>query len=251
MLSLPRFALLSTIMFFSCFAHCFAQDTVGKTEGSSAKGDFYTDTQDISFSTPEPQGVTSDEVVKVKKKKPAKKPAYIGMRVELLKVMPDGREMPVSINHTFTSGDHFRMIVTSNSAGYVYVYNQYNDTPETLVYPKSLENSEQVGAMRHVILPATGSFKFDEGQPGTERMKIVLAAEPLSTRGESGSMVAIVNPVPESGKSISFDSTSPTALAATQTASTITALYVTTPVSNMGNGSKRSHLVHQFDLTRK
>ncbi len=249
-------------------------------ESINAKNAFSLPTHDVSFSESSSIPVTSPPVATVPQpapspqvvpttttppKKPAEKkktPEYYGLKIQLVKVLPDGGEQPVSMRHEFTGGERFRLIVTPNRPCYVYVYNQYiavsadGVKPERLIYPKPGAAPVPLKANQPVILPSeTKTFKLDANQPGTERMKLVLAAEPLPTPAAGGEpMMAALNPVPEGAKWVDLDDT-PVVAAATPSAlpTASPALYVVTAAANMtaGQGVKAGHLVHQFDLVRR
>lgn len=246
-------------------------------ESIGAKNMFYLPTHDASFSdsspvpppvaaAPQPSPPTQvASTPPVAPKKPAgkkKTPDYFGLKVQLVKVSPDGGKQAVSMKHQFTSGDRFRLIVTPNRSSYVYVYNQYivasaNDVkPERLIYPRPGAGPVQLKANQSVFLPGENkTFKLDANQSGTERMKLVLSAEPLPTpAGGSEPMMASLNPVPEGAKWVDMDETPILATATPSAQPTVQpALYVVTAAANMtaGQGARAGHLVHQFDLVRR
>jgi len=249
-------------------------------EPINAKNGFYSPTHDVSFSESSPVPATPPPVAvapqpspptqvastpPVAPRKPAgkkKTPDYFGLKVQLVKVSPGGGEQAVSMRHEFTSGDRFRLIVTPNCSGYVYVYNQYivaaaNDVkPERLIYPRPGASPVLLKAYQPVILPGEQkTFKLDANQSGTERMKLVLSAEPLPTpAGGSEPVLASLNPVPEGAKWVDMDDTPiPAAAGSSAQPTAQPALYVVTAAANMtaGQGAKAGHLVHQFDLVRR
>lgn len=256
-----HFALLGALLTFCiCPTSGHAEAATGNTEVSDAKTLFFTSGQDFALEpaaaiAPPPAKPTAKPVRVASSGTASKRKNndHVGMRIQLSKIEADGRETPVSTKFVFTSGDRFRMIVTPNKESFVYVYNQYNEYPETLIYPRPEEQAVRAKAMQPIVLPAQGkSFKLDVNKPGVERMKVILAAEPIAPKGSGQNMVASDKSIPDDAKFIAVDDEPvATPAAAAGSPAVLPAIYVTTSSANLKVGSQYGQLVHQFELLRK
>lgn len=148
------------------------------------------------------KSVDKDKTPPVKHENTAKKPTptptpetarpvnarRIGLGVTLFMRDSNGLAVRVDPDHVFQKGDRVRVLLETNSDGYLYIFNTTNDGPATLIYPDA--NLDEAGnyLQAHVPfeIPSSASteerlrwFAFDE-VAGTERLFFVFTREPLS-----------------------------------------------------------------------
>jgi Domain of unknown function (DUF4384) len=112
----------------------------------------------------------------------------IGLGVTLFMRDTNGLAVRVDPDHVFHKGDRVRVLLETNSDGYLYIFNTTDDGPATLIYPDvSLDDAGNY-LQAHVPfeIPSSVSteerlrwFAFDE-LAGTERLFFVFTREPLS-----------------------------------------------------------------------
>ena len=99
----------------------------------------------------------------------------------------NGLAVRVDPEHVFRKGDRVRILLETNSDGYLYIFNTTDDGPATLIYPDvSLDDAGNY-LQAHVPFEIPSSlsaeerlrwFAFDE-VAGTERVFFVFTREPL------------------------------------------------------------------------
>ena len=112
----------------------------------------------------------------------------IGLGVTLFMRDSNGLAMRVDPNHVFQKGDRVRVLLETNTDGYLYIFNTTDDGPATMIYPHADLDEAGNYLQAHVPfeIPASVSaeerlrwFAFDE-TAGTERLFFVFTREPLS-----------------------------------------------------------------------
>lgn len=111
----------------------------------------------------------------------------IGLGVTLFMRDSNGLAVRVDPEHVFHKGDRVRILLETNSDGYLYIFNTTDDGPATLIYPDvSLDDAGNY-LQAHVPFEIPSSlsaeerlrwFAFDE-TAGTEHVFFVFTREPL------------------------------------------------------------------------
>jgi hypothetical protein len=111
----------------------------------------------------------------------------IGLGVTLFMRDSNGLAVRVDPDHVFRKGDRVRVLLETNSDGYLYIFNTTDDGPATLIYPDvSLDDAGNY-LQAHVPFEIPSSlsaeerlrwFAFDE-VAGTEHLFFVFTREPL------------------------------------------------------------------------
>lgn len=107
---------------------------------------------------------------------------FVGLSYKLALLKPNGDFAIVPKSHTFRSGDRVRLIVRSNRQGYLTILN-IGPTGNTNVL-----FNDYVEARTMYEIPRNTNFRF-VGQPGTEKVLIMLSANP-NPMGGQGPVVA-------------------------------------------------------------
>ncbi len=111
----------------------------------------------------------------------------IGLGVTLFRRDSNGLAVRVDPEHVFRKGDRVRILLETNSDGYLYIFNTTDDGPATLIYPDASLDEAGNYLQAHVPfeIPSSSSaeerlrwFAFDE-VAGTERLFFVFTREPL------------------------------------------------------------------------
>jgi len=112
----------------------------------------------------------------------------MGLGVTLFMRDSNGLAIRVDPDHAFQKGDRVRILLETNSDGYLYIFNTTNDGPATLIYPDVDLDEAGNYLQAHVPfeIPSSSSteerlrwFAFDE-VAGTEHLFFVFTREPLS-----------------------------------------------------------------------
>ena len=112
----------------------------------------------------------------------------IGLGVTLFMRDSNGLAVRVDPNHVFQKGDRVRVLLETNTDGYLYIFNTTDDGPATMIYPHADLDEAGNYLQAHVPfeIPSSVSaeerlrwFAFDE-TAGTERLFFVFTREPLS-----------------------------------------------------------------------
>jgi hypothetical protein len=131
--------------------------------------------------TPNKPGPSSTPVTPVNARR-------IGLGVTLFMRDSNGLAVRVDPNHVFQKGDRVRVLLETNTDGYLYIFNTTDDGPATMIYPHADLDEAGNYLQAHVPfeIPASVSaeerlrwFAFDE-TAGTERLFFVFTREPLS-----------------------------------------------------------------------
>jgi len=112
----------------------------------------------------------------------------LGLGVTLFMRDSNGLAVRVDPNHVFQKGDRVRVLLETNTDGYLYIFNTTDDGPATMIYPHADLDEAGNYLQAHVPfeIPSSMStderlrwFAFDE-TAGTERLFFVFTREPLS-----------------------------------------------------------------------
>lgn len=111
----------------------------------------------------------------------------IGLGLTLFMRDSNGLALRTDPNHVFRRGDRVRILLETNSDGYLYIFNTTNDGPPVMIYPDAELDEAGNYIQAHVPFEIPSSlaaeerlrwFAFDE-TGGTERVFFVFTREPL------------------------------------------------------------------------
>ena len=141
---------------------------------------------------------TTGKTDKTSKPKPSPSPSSqaptpvnarrLGLGVTLFMRDSNGLAVRVDPDHVFQKGDRVRVVLETNTDGYLYIFNTTDDGPATMIYPDSQLDDAGNYLQSHVPfeIPSTASaderlrwFAFDQ-VAGTEHLFFVFTREPLS-----------------------------------------------------------------------
>jgi hypothetical protein len=114
--------------------------------------------------------------------------ARIGLGLTLFMRDSNGSAIRTDPGHVFQKGDRVRVLLETNSDGYLYIFNTTNDGPAVMIYPHADLDEAGNYIQAHVPFEIPSSlsseerlrwFAFDE-VAGTERLFFVFTREPLS-----------------------------------------------------------------------
>src|ERR1043166_8792020 len=112
----------------------------------------------------------------------------LGLGVTLFMRDSNGLAVRVDPDHVFRKGDRVRVLLETNTDGYLYIFNTTDDGPPTMIYPDAELDEAGNYLQAHVPfeIPSSGStderlrwFAFDQ-VAGTEHLFFVFTREPLS-----------------------------------------------------------------------
>jgi Domain of unknown function (DUF4384) len=112
----------------------------------------------------------------------------LGLGLTLFMRDSNGLAVRVDPDHVFQKGDRVRVLLETNTDGYLYIFNTTNDGPATMIYPDAALDDAGNYLQAHVPfeIPTSLSaeerlrwFAFDENA-GTERLFFVFTREPLN-----------------------------------------------------------------------
>ena len=112
----------------------------------------------------------------------------LGLGVTLFMRDSNGLAVRVDPDHVFRKGDRVRVLLETNTDGYLYIFNTTDDGPATMIYPDAELDEAGNYLQAHVPfeIPSSVStderlrwFAFDEAA-GTEHLFFVFTREPLS-----------------------------------------------------------------------
>lgn len=152
-------------------------------QGYSAKSLFFgEDDKVISTSTSSHQAIAQKGAAPAKQlasvmHKPAINPKQMGASYFIRLKNPDGTQRDVLASRHFKTGEKFQLGVKVNRPTYVYILNQEADGSINQIYPQPGRDNF-INAMGTVMLPAQGTFEFDE-KPGTEQLMVYMSATPM------------------------------------------------------------------------
>jgi hypothetical protein len=103
----------------------------------------------------------------------------LALRYSIGKRTEDGDYKDVATDTVFHNGDRVRLSVEANDAAYLYIVQQGSSHTWTVLFPAAEIDggNNQVARNVRMAIPSKGRFSFN-GQPGTERLFIVLTRQP-------------------------------------------------------------------------
>ncbi len=112
----------------------------------------------------------------------------IGLGVTLFMRDSNGLAVRVDPEHVFQKGDRVRVLLETNSDGYLYIFNTTDDGPATMIYPDAELDDAGNYLQAHVPFEIPSSVSTDERLrwfafdqvAGTEHLFFVFTREPLS-----------------------------------------------------------------------
>jgi hypothetical protein len=137
-----------------------------------------------------PTGPTSGGPIASNKPSEPVKPVNvprIGLGVTLFTRDSNGLAVRVDPEHVFRKGDRVRVLLETNTDGYLYIFNQTNDGPVIMIYPDAQLDEAGNYIKAHIPweIPSGAAdeerlrwLMFDD-VAGTERLFFVLTREPL------------------------------------------------------------------------
>src|SRR5215510_14094180 len=112
----------------------------------------------------------------------------LGLGVTLFMRDSNGLAVRVDPDHVFRKGDRVRVLLETNTDGYLYIFNTTNDGPATMIYPDAdlYEAGNYLQAHVPFEIPTSTAaeerlrwFAFDD-VAGTEHLFFVFTREPLN-----------------------------------------------------------------------
>jgi hypothetical protein len=90
------------------------------------------------------------------------------------------RWVRVSPKRTFVSGQQIRLLLESNTDGYLYIFHQENDGKMTLFYPNpQIQNgNNRIRANRPLLVPEGTAWRFDN-KPAIETLTFIVSRVPV------------------------------------------------------------------------
>ena len=125
--------------------------------------------------------------------------ARIGLGLTLFTRDSNGLAVRVDPEHVFQKGDRVRVLLETNTDGYLYIFNTTNDGPVVMIYPDAQLDEAGNYIKAHIPweIPSSASDEerlrwlvFDEN-PGTERLYFVLTREPLNGVPTEDDLIAL------------------------------------------------------------
>lgn len=144
-----------------------------------------------------PSGPSSTE-----KTSEARKPVNarrIGLGLTLFTRDSNGLAVRVDPEHVFQKGDRVRVLLETNTDGYLYIFNTTNDGPVVMIYPDAQLDEAGNYIKAHIPweIPSSAATEerlrwlvFDENA-GTERLYFVLTREPLNGVPTEDDLIAL------------------------------------------------------------
>ena len=123
----------------------------------------------------------------------------IGLGLTLFTRDSNGLAVRVDPEHVFHKGDRVRVLLETNTDGYLYIFNTTNDGPVTMIYPDAQLDEAGNYIKAHVPweIPSSAADEerfrwlvFDENA-GTERLYFVLTREPLNGVPTEDELIAL------------------------------------------------------------
>lgn len=114
---------------------------------------------------------------------------YVGVSYKLVLLRDNGSFDIVKKTRTFRTGEKIKLLVRTNRPGYLTIMNIGTSGNSTVLC------SEQVDPGAMIEIPRTGNFRFS-GAPGTEKLLVMLSAQPNPMGSPTGSTVASAPPPP-------------------------------------------------------
>lgn len=122
----------------------------------------------------------------------------IGLGYTIFMREPSGRAIRVEPTREFRNGDRIRIALEPNTDGYLYIFNSENGTAPKMIFPDARLDGGDNWVEGHVPVEVPSSEEAEErlrwfefyGDPGTERVFIVVTREPLSAVPTADELVA-------------------------------------------------------------
>ena len=130
----------------------------------------------------------------------------LGLGLTLFMRDSNGLAVRVNPDHVFQKGDRVRVLLETNTDGYLYIFNTTNDGPATMIYPDADLDEAGNYLQAHVPFEVPTSlsteerlrwFAFDENA-GTERLFFVFTREPLGGIPVEDELIALCRDSKES-----------------------------------------------------
>lgn len=115
------------------------------------------------------------------------KPPGIALGYTLFMRAPTGEAVRVSAAREFKSGDSVRLLIETNTDGYLYIFNAENDGDALMIFPNAKLQRGANFVRAHVPYEIPSSAERDESlrwlsfdeRPATERVYFIVARKPL------------------------------------------------------------------------
>ncbi len=115
------------------------------------------------------------------------KPPGIALGYTLFMRAPTGEAKRVSATRAFKSGDSVRLLIETNTDGYLYIFNAENDGDALMIFPNAKLQRGANFVRAHVPYEIPSSAEADENlrwlsfddRPATERVYFIVARKPL------------------------------------------------------------------------
>jgi hypothetical protein len=130
---------------------------------------------------------------------PAKRSQAIGLGYTLFMRDASGRGIRVEPTREFLNGDRVRLALEPNIDGYLYIFDSEDGGPPQMIFPDARLDGGENWIEAHVPIEVPSSDESEEslrwflfsGQPGGDRVYIVLTREPLKSVPSSDELVAL------------------------------------------------------------
>ena len=111
----------------------------------------------------------------------------IGLGYTVFMREPSGRAIRVEATREFRTGDRIRLAFEPSVDGYLYIFNSENGASPRMIFPDARLDAGENWVEAHVPIEVPSSEELEErlrwfefyGDPGTERVFIVVSREPL------------------------------------------------------------------------
>jgi hypothetical protein len=123
----------------------------------------------------------------------------IGLGYTIFMRDPSGRGIRVESTHEFRNGDRIRLALEPNVDGYLYIFDSEDGGAPKMIYPDPRLDGGDNWIEAHVPIEVPSSEESEErlrwfefyGQPGGDRISIVVTREPLQSVPTSDELVAL------------------------------------------------------------
>lgn len=124
--------------------------------------------------------------------------AAIGLGYTIFMREPSGRSIRVDPSREFHTGDRIRLALEPSVDGYLYIFDSENGGVPKMIYPDARLNGGDNSIEAHVPVEIPSSEEPDErlrwfefyGQPGSDRVYVVVTREPLPVVPTGDALVA-------------------------------------------------------------
>jgi len=123
----------------------------------------------------------------------------IGLGYTIFMREPTGRSIRIEPTHEFRNGDRIRLALEPNVDGYLYIFDSEDGAAPKMIYPDARLDGGDNWIEAHVPIEVPSSEESEErlrwfefyGQPGGDRISIVVTREPLQSVPTSDELVAL------------------------------------------------------------